>query len=195
MKFANTFLTALFLVILFTTSSCSDNEMLEETIVVTNENTLIVGIESEDFITIRVEALSDITDNREGETNEKDYCNISFDINSNNEIDSEIDFGYESPTKYYDICSYYFLEEQSITHCGGHPTEAVFEESFASSDASTTPHMIWTLTIPKEELNQKRTLSFTVKTIDKGIFKTFPPTSKNNNALSFDFSETLTFRW
>jgi len=186
---------SLFIFLLLFLASCQDNETLEESVLIQDDNTFISAVETEDFITINVESLSDITDNRGGATNENDYCNISFDINSNNSIDSEIDFGYESPTANYDICSYYFLESESITHCGGHPTTAVFTETFASSAASTTPHMIWSLKISKEELNDTRNLSFIVKTIDKGSFTTYPPFPKGSNPILFTFEETLNFKW
>jgi len=192
MKFS---LLPIALLLLFFFTSCQDNEVLDESVLVQNDITFIKGIETEDFITIRVESLGDTSDDRGGEVNANDYCNISFDINSNNNIDSEIDFGYESPTVNYDICSYYFLDGKSITHCGGHPTTATFYETFASSDVESTPHMIWELKIPKEELDFKRKLTFTVKTIDKGLFRTHPPISKNDNPISFTFDETLTFNW
>lgn len=183
-----------FLLIIFLTS-CQDNEVLDETVLLQNTETFIQGIESENFITIRVESLADTSDDRGGEINTNDYCNISFDINSNNQIDADIDFGYESPTSNYDICSYYFLEADAITHCGGHPTTATFTESFAASSEKSIPHMIWELTIPKEELDYTRKLSFTVKTIDKGVFRTHPPISRNENPILFTFKETLTFNW
>ncbi len=183
------FLTILFL------ASCSENETLDESILIHTNETLIKAFESEDYITIRVEALIDSTDNRGGSANASDYCNISIDINSNKAIDSEIDFGYESPTVNYDICSYYFLGNESITHCAGHPTTANFSEIFSSSAESNTPHMIWELKISKEELNFTRNLSFTVKTIDQGVFRTFPPITKNGNPILFNFAETLTFIW
>lgn len=176
-------------------ASCQENETLENSVLVNDENTFISITESDDFITIKVESLSDITDNRGGPTNKNDYCNISFDINSNNSIDSDIDFGYESPTINYDICSYYFLDGESITHCAGHPTTAVFSESFSSSIESTTPHMIWSLVISKEELNNARNLSFTVKTIDRGSFRTNPPFPEGANPIQFTFDETLNFKW
>ncbi|MEM9548945.1 MAG: hypothetical protein AAGA77_23365 [Bacteroidota bacterium] len=181
------------LMLLFT--SCQEDETLQESTLVQSENTFIRVTESENHILIRVESLSDFTDNRNGDVNQTDYCNISFDINNNGTIDSDIDFGYESPTKHYDICSYYFLENDAITHCGGHATEAIFSESFTTSAASSEPHMIWELSIPKEELNNTRTLAFTVKTIDKGEFNTHPPISKKSNPVLFTFKETLKFEW
>jgi len=183
----------LLLLIFFT--SCQENEILEESILVQNEDTYIIATESEEFITIRVEALSDMTDNRNGAINATDYCNISFDINNNGNIDSDIDFGYESPTKNYDICSYYFQDGDAITHCAGHPTQAVFSENFSSSPQNTSAHMMWTLKIPKEELNQKRNLSFTVKTIDQGDFLIHPPLEKGSNPILFNFDKTLKFNW
>ena len=91
----------LFSLVFFT--SCQDNETLDEAVLIHDTNTYIKGIETENFITIRVESLADKSDDRGGEVNANDYCNISFDINSNKNIDSEIDFGYESPTINYDI--------------------------------------------------------------------------------------------
>ncbi len=187
-------LAFIILTLLFFTS-CQDNETLEESILVQNENTYIIATESEDFITIRVEAISDITDNRNGSINATDYCNISFDINNNGRKDADIDFGYESPTENYDICSYYFLEGDAITHCAGHPTAAVFSENFSSSAQNEVPHLIWTLKIPKEELNQNRNLSFTVKTIDNGNFLIHPPLDKGTNPILFSFDKTLKFNW
>ena len=191
----NRSILVIFIFALFGLFSCQEDETLDQLQLVDTESTSIFVEETNDHIIIHVEVLSDITDNRNGEVNTRDYCNISFDINSNNQIDSEIDFGYESPTNNYEICSYYFLDEGAITHCGGHATSAIFTGSFAASERKAIPHMIWTLTISKDELNQKRKLSFVVKTIDAGIFSTFPITPKNENPLSFDFSETLTFQW
>ena len=182
-------------IFLFLLTSCSEDEILDETTLIQNEETLIKATESNDFITIRVESLADMTDNRATGPNPGDYCNISFDINSNKEIDADIDFGYESATENYDICSYYFLGDDVITHCAGHPTTAKFSEYFTASSTLTTPHIIWELKISKEELNQTRTLSFTVKTIDQGEFRIYPTNISNNNPREFYFNKTLTFNW
>jgi len=183
------------LTMLFTLNSCSNEEIMDQKILIQSDETYIEAIESEDFITIHVESLIDLTDNQETSLVSPDYCNISFDINSNKEIDSEIDFGYESPTKNYDICSYYFLDNESITHCAGHPTTAIFSESFSSSSINSIPHRIWELKISKEELDYTKNLSFTVKTIDRGFFRAYPTNIENTNPILFYFNKTLTFKW
>lgn len=176
-------------------NSCSDDEIMDQKIMIESDEMYIKAIESQDFITIYVESLADLTDNEGSSGFIPDFCNISFDINSNKEIDSEVDFGYGSPTTNYDICSYYFLDDDVLTHCAGHPTTAIFTESFSASPLNAVPHRIWELKISKEELDHNKRLSFTVKTYDQGRFRNYPTNIQSTNPVLFYFNKTLTFNW
>lgn len=192
MRFSALYFLAFFLILF---SSCQKDELLNETVLVSSEEAFIMAEESENYITIRVEALQDTTDNRDGAVNASDYCNISIDINNNGLIDSEIDFGYESGTINYDICSFYFLEDDAITHCGGRDSKAHFISSFIPTAVRSTPHMFWELSIPKFELSDQRTLAFVVKMVDGGEFTSFPPQDKGINPVNFNFDQRLIFEW
>ena len=185
----------LFILVFVSFFSCSDEETLEESVLIENNETFVQVTESIDFITISVESLIDTKNDNIDSNTGSDFCNISFDINSNKAIDAEIDFGFESPTENYDICSYYFLDNDAITHCAGHSTTAVFTESFVATEKNEVPHMTWKLKISKEELNQTKPLNFTVKTVDNGQFRTYPTNINNTNQALFFFNKTLTFNW
>lgn len=186
--------TYYFLLSLFFFLSCNnDDAVLIETVFTENNTRHIKVEETNKNVVIKIESLEDFTDNRENAYPNGDFCQVIFDTNFNNQKDQDIDFGFGSPTTDYDICSFYLLENNAISPCGKYDTEAIFSADFASSELEETPHIIWTITIPKDEFPDNR-MDFTVKVFYKGMYFDYPKQVEDTDA-SFYLNNTYSFEW
>ncbi len=185
----------LFVLSCFLLTSCEKDEPLTDSSLVDNETAFIRVFESEDHINIYVESLQDTIDNRTEEYPLSDFCFVVFDINGNAAIDENIDFGFGSPTNDYDICSFYFIDSTTLTACAGFESEAIFTGDFIATEKNMTPHITWTLSIPKKDFSGTRSLDFIVKTYEPGIYRSYPEERTPINAIQFDFEKTMTVEW
>jgi len=79
--------------------------------------------------------------------------------------------------------------------CAGFDTKAIFSGDFVGTEKNATPHISWTLSIPKEDFDGTRSLNFIVKTYEPGLFRTYPEERNPTNALQFNFEKTMAVEW
>jgi len=173
--------------------ACNSDDVLVETVIISDSDMNIKVEETKNNIVIRIESLEDFTDNRNGEFPNTDFCTIIFDANYNTQKDADIDYGIGSPTADYDICSFYLLDNEATSPCGGYETSAVFDSEFIASGLEETPHNIWTVTIPKDEFAENK-VEFVVKVFQEGIYTDYPEQRELNDA-SFLLGNTYSFEW
>ena len=182
----------LFSLLLFLSCNSDDNALVE-TVFINNSSINLKVEETKEDIVIHVESLQDFTDNRNDEFPNTESCTIIFDANFNNQKDADIDFGISSPSTIYDICSFYIKENDAVSPCDEYETTAVFNTDFSSSSLEETPHIIWTITLSKDEFPDNR-MDFAVKIYNEGIFFDYPKQGLEIDAL-YRLNNTYSFEW
>ncbi len=180
------------LISLLALTACSDDNPNVETTLLDDTDVNIHIAEFKNDIVITIEMLEDITNDLFDE-NIPDFCVFYIDANNNNQIDANIDFGYaSSSTGGFEICSFIMLENFANTPCGDLESEATLDNGFRTSSLNEAAHVIWTLTIPKDELDESNQLNFTLRTVSDGVSEYYP---KNSTYDSVSFANTFTFEW
>lgn len=190
------YMLALFVFGLFV-MSCSESDSTTEpaetfvepgeVVLIDNANHIITVNETEEFITIIMEGISDTTNNFSGTYPELDFPRILVDVNHNSIVDSGADVSFS--TNYSSMCNAYLYSENSGSGCGGFQSSAIFEAAFSSSANESRDHVIWTFTIPKSEIFMDSRATFVVKFFEAGVGYTTYPTANNhpdNGSTSFN---------
>jgi hypothetical protein len=98
--------------------------------------------------------LEDLTDTQNdigGKFPRADFAGIKVDRNKNGKMDKKIDTWY-SPLSKNNICSVYFIDEQTSTTCGTFPSKTQIKAEFKKTKNNNNEHPVYTFTIPKSEL-------------------------------------------
>lgn len=84
----------------------------------------------------------------------------------------------------------------ATTGCGVFESDADLNSGFISSSLSPDNHIVWNISIPKEDLDNSKPLNLVVKVFaaDEG-YTTFPQDNIYQNSLTLSFDNVLSVDW
>lgn len=182
------------LLIMILLMSCKDDDPHIDTTVVTSLSHHIQVTEDDNNLQIKIEVLQDTTDDRMGDFPNADFISIYIDRNANGIIDDGIDWGL-GILSFDEICTFLMIDSMAVSGCGLFESDATLSSDFAASSLSSDSHIIWNISIPKDDL-QDDVLKMVVKTFSNGVgYQTFPRENINQNTATVSFDKVLTVNW
>ncbi len=195
MKINHLSLTFVFVLLTLLTSCKDDDEPQISTTLVNSQTHHIKVVETNDNLELTIEILSDTTNNLIGNFPDIDLITIAIDKNANGIIDEDFDWGI-GILDFNEICTYYLIDSMTISGCGILESEASLNSNFISSSLSPDNHIVWNISIPKEELDDSKPLNMVIKTLAAGEgYTTFPEDNIYNNSATISFSAVLSLDW
>ena len=183
------------LLIMILLMSCKDDEPHIDTTVVTSLTHHIQVTEDDNNLQIRIEVLDDLTDDRMGDFPNIDLISIYIDQNANGVIDRDVDWGV-GILDFNTICTFYAIDSMSISGCGVYDSDATLSSDFVETSLSSTEHIVWDITIPKDELDDSKPLNLVVKTFASGEgYTTFPRNNIYSETALLSFDKVLSVDW
>jgi len=184
---------AIFLVMLLV--SCKDKEPHINATLVTSPTHQIKVEENDDNLQFTIEVLLDTTNNLTGDFPDIDLINIYFDKNADGIIDEDSDWGL-GILEYNKICTFYMKDSLAVSGCGVFESDATLTSNFMASSLSTEEHIIWDISIPKNDLDDSKPLNMVVKTFAAGEgYTTFPRDNIYPNSAVVSFDHVLSLDW
>jgi len=166
--------------------SCNEDPINIMTVLVDDEDVYISSVVNNDNVILNIEALQDSV------LTVDDICTVSFDVNNNNQIDLNLDFGISSPPEELDLCDFYILGTATTSPCGDVDSGASYTSSVGTSSKLNESHLIWEIIIPKDVFLDYPVTGVTFVVIADFTIHNLPANPNLNSPLEFRFDETYT---
>lgn len=164
--------------------SCNEDPINIRSVLVDEEGVYISSIVNNDNVILNIEALQDSV------LTADDICTVSFDVNNNNQIDINLDFGISSPPEELDLCDFYILGTAITSPCGDVDSGASYNVSVGTSMKLNESHLIWEIIIPKNVFLDYPVSGVTFVVIAGFTIYNLPANANLNSPLEFRFDET-----
>lgn len=177
-------------------TSCKDDDETQITTTLINDLTHnIKVVETGNNLELTIEVLSDTINNLMGNFPNTDLINILIDKNTNGIIDEDFDWGI-GILSFNEICTFYLIDSTTVSGCGLLELGVGLNSSFISSSLSPDNHIVWNISIPKEELDNSKPLNMVIKTFESGEgYTTFPKDNIYQNSPTISFDKVLSVNW
>ena len=165
------------------------------TTLINNQTHHITVAETGNNLELTIEILSDTTNNLMGTFPNVDFIRILIDKNANGIIDEDFDWGI-SILDFNEICTFYLIDSMTVSGCGILESDADLNSAFSSTSLSPDNHIVWNISIPKEDLDNSKPLNMVIKTFaaNEG-YTTFPKDNIYQNSSTISFDNVLSVDW